>query len=186
MARKRRRVDVSLGGGGGTMKIEGRAWKLGDHVDTDLIIPARFLNISDMKEVSKYCFADLWADFSQRVRPGDMVIAGDNFGCGSSREQAPWALKLAGVGAIVAKSFARIFYRNAFNIGLPILESPTAPEGIEADQIVSVDFSTGEIMNRSKETRFQAKPVPPFMRSIIDAGGLIAWVKKTSPQRQRA
>ena len=168
------------------MKLEGKAWKLGDHADTDLIIPARFLNISDMKEVSKYCFSDFWPGFAERVRPGDIVVAGENFGCGSSREQAPWALKLAGVGAIVAKSFARIFYRNAFNIGLPILESPDAPEGIEMDHRVSVDVSTGEIVNRSTETLFQARPVPPFMRSIIDAGGLVEWVKKTPPRRQRA
>jgi len=165
------------------MNIQGRAWKVGDHVDTDLIIPARFLNISDKNEIAKHCFADLKPDFVDRVRPRDILVAGINFGCGSSREHAPWALKQAGIGAVIAKSFARIFYRNAFNIGLPILESEEAPDQIEEGEEMSLDFSTGEIENKNSKKRFQARPVPPFMRSIIDAGGLVEYVKKARGQR---
>ncbi|RLB17215.1 MAG: 3-isopropylmalate dehydratase small subunit [Deltaproteobacteria bacterium] len=161
------------------MKIEGRAWKVGDHVDTDLIIPARFLNISDKIEFAKYCFADLKPDFVEGVKPGDILVAGVNFGCGSSREHAPWALKQAGIGAVIAKSFARIFYRNAFNIGLPILESKEAPDQIEEGDVLAVNFSTGEMVNENNRKRFQARPVPAFMRSIIDAGGLVEHVRKT-------
>jgi len=164
------------------MKIEGRAWKVGDHVDTDLIIPARFLNISDKDEIARYCFADLRPDFVERVRPGDILVAGVNFGCGSSREHAPWALKKAGIGAVIARSFARIFYRNAFNIGLPILESEDAPGQIEEGNRVSVDVSTGEIVDRNTRKQFKARPVPPFMRSIIEAGGLVEYVRKGQAQ----
>lgn len=168
------------------MKIEGRAWKVGDHVDTDLIIPARFLNISDKDEIARYCFADLRPDFVERVRPGDILVAGVNFGCGSSREHAPWAMKQAGIGAVIAKSFARIFYRNAFNIGLPIVESEEAPGEIEEGDELVLDFSTGEIVNENSKKRFQARPVPAFMRSIIDAGGLVEYVKRAQGQWRQA
>jgi 3-isopropylmalate/(R)-2-methylmalate dehydratase small subunit len=161
------------------MKVQGKAWKVGDNVDTDLIIPARFLNISDKDEMGRNCFADLRPGFVGEVKPGDILVAGSNFGCGSSREHAPWALKRAGIGAVIAKSFARLFYRNAFNIGLPIVESDQAPEQIEEGEKVSLDFSTGEIVNKTSGKRFLAKPVPPFMRAIIEAGGLVEYVKKT-------
>jgi len=168
------------------MKIQGRAWKVGDHVDTDLIIPARFLNISDKNELAKYCFADLKPDFVKKVNPGDILVAGVNFGCGSSREHAPWAMKQAGIGAVIAKSFARIFYRNAFNIGLPILESEEAPDQIEEGDALALDISTGEIVNENSAKRFQARPIPAFMRSILDAGGLVEYVRKTQGQGRRA
>ncbi|MBC8419149.1 MAG: 3-isopropylmalate dehydratase small subunit [Desulfobacterales bacterium] len=160
------------------MKIEGRVWMFGDHVDTDLIIPARYLNVSDEHELAKYCFADVRPDFVKEVRAGDIVVAGVNFGCGSSREHAPWAMKAAGVGAVIAKSFARIFYRNAFNIGLPILESEEAAEAFSEGERISADLDTGEIKTTDKEARVFAKPVPDFMREIIRAGGLVAYIKR--------
>jgi 3-isopropylmalate/(R)-2-methylmalate dehydratase small subunit len=160
------------------MKIEGRVWKFGDHVDTDLIIPARYLNVSDEHELAKYCFADVRPDFVKEVRAGDIIVAGVNFGCGSSREHAPWAMKAAGVGAVIAKSFARIFYRNAFNIGLPILESEEAAEAFSEGERISADLDTGEIKTTDKEARVFAKPVPDFMREIIRAGGLVAYIKR--------
>ena len=150
----------------------------GDHVDTDLIIPARYLNVSDEHELAKYCFADVRPDFVKEVRAGDFVVAGVNFGCGSSREHAPWAMKAAGVGAVIAKSFARIFYRNAFNIGLPILESEEAAEAFSEGERISADLDTGEIKTTDKEARVFAKPVPDFMREIIRAGGLVAYIKR--------
>lgn len=150
----------------------------GDHVDTDLIIPARYLNVSDEHELAKYCFADVRPDFVKEVRAGDIIVAGVNFGCGSSREHAPWAMKAAGVGAVIAKSFARIFYRNAFNIGLPILESEEAAEAFSEGERISADLDTGEIKTTDKEARVFAKPVPDFMREIIRAGGLVAYIKR--------
>jgi 3-isopropylmalate/(R)-2-methylmalate dehydratase small subunit len=160
------------------MKVQGKAWKVGDNVDTDVIIPARFLNVSDKDEMGRNCFADLRPDFVRKVHPGDILVAGENFGCGSSREHAPWALKRAGIGAVVAKSFARLFYRNAFNIGLPIVESHEASEQIEEGDRVSLDFSIGEIVNHSSGKRFTARAVPAFMRAVIEAGGLVEYVKK--------
>jgi len=160
------------------MKIEGRAWIFGDHVDTDLIIPARYLNVSDDHKLAKHCFADLRPDFAKEVRAGDIAVAGVNFGCGSSREHAPWAMKAAGVGAVIAKSFARIFYRNAFNIGLPILESDEAPEQIREGDRVSIDLSTGTIVELSEGKRFSARPIPDFMDDILKAGGLVEYLKK--------
>ncbi|MFZ0449744.1 MAG: 3-isopropylmalate dehydratase small subunit [Desulfatiglandaceae bacterium] len=168
------------------MIVEGRAWKFGDHVDTDLIIPARYLNVSDKKTLAGHCFEDLRPDFALGVRQGDILVAGVNFGCGSSREHAPWAIKAAGVGAVVAKSFARIFYRSAFNIGLPILESEEASQQIVEGDALQLDFETGEIMERHGEKRFLARPVPQFMRSIIEAGGLVAYVKKAQGQGLKA
>ena len=161
------------------MKVEGRAWKFGDNVDTDLIIPARYLNVWDKALLAEKCFVDLRPGFKEEVKAGDVVIGGSNFGCGSSREHAPLAIKTLGVGAVIAKSFARIFYRNAFNIGLPILESEEAAAAIEEGDTVTVDFTTGEIVNRVKETRYFAKPIPDFMREIIQAEGLVAYIKKT-------
>jgi 3-isopropylmalate/(R)-2-methylmalate dehydratase small subunit len=160
------------------MKVEGRAWKFGDNVDTDLIIPARYLNVWDKALLAEKCFVDLRPGFKEAVKAGDIVVAGSNFGCGSSREHAPLAIKTLGVGAVIAKSFARIFYRNAFNIGLPILESEEAGDAIEEGDTVAVNFKTGEIVNRVKETRYFAKPIPDFMREIIKAGGLVAYIKK--------
>jgi len=160
------------------MKIEGMVWKFGDHVDTDMIIPARYLNLSDEHELSKYCFIDVRPDFVKEVRVGDIAVAGVNFGCGSSREHAPWAMKAAGVGAVIAKSFARIFSRDAFNIGLPILESEDAAEAFSEGARTSVDLETGEIKTTDKETRVFAKPVPDFMREIIRAGGLVPYIKR--------
>jgi 3-isopropylmalate dehydratase small subunit len=159
------------------MKFEGRVWKFGDHVDTDLIIPARFLNVSDEEELAKNCFVDLRPDFVGKVQVGDVIVAGKNFGCGSSREHAPWALKGAGIRVIIAKSFARIFYRNAFNIGLPLLESDQASDDLEEGDQVSVDLLTGKISNESKDQHFSAKPIPDFMMEIIQAGGLVNHLK---------
>ena len=159
------------------MKIEGKVWMFGDHVDTDLIIPARYLNICDEQKLAKHCFVDHRPDFKNEVRPGDIAVAGINFGCGSSREHAPWAMKAAGIGVVIAKSFARIFYRNAFNIGLPILESDEVPEQIGEGSRISVDFSTGVIVELSNEKRFSTRPIPDFMRAILKSGGLVQHLK---------
>ena len=159
------------------MKIKGRVWKFGDNIDTDAIIPARFLNVSDKEELAKKCFADLCPDFASKVRSGDVIVAGKNFGCGSSREHAPLAIKAAGIGLVVAKSFARIFYRNAFNIGLPILESEEALESCSEGETIATDLETGEIRSEGKGFRLFAKPIPEFMREIIQAGGLVPYIK---------
>ena len=158
------------------MEIEGKAWKFGDNIDTDVIIPARFLNVSDRDILAKNCFADLRPDFGGNAS-GDIIVGGSNFGCGSSREHAPLAIKSAGVGVVIAKSFARIFYRNAFNIGLPILESKEAVEAVEDGDELSVDLVTGEITSKTKGGKYSASPIPDFMRKIIDAGGLVEYVK---------
>jgi 3-isopropylmalate/(R)-2-methylmalate dehydratase small subunit len=160
------------------MKIQGKVWKFGDNIDTDVIIPARFLNVSDKDILAKNGFADLRPEFGHSVAKGDVIIGGSNFGCGSSREHAPLAIKAAGIGVIIAKSFARIFYRNAFNIGLPILESREAVDPILDGDTVSVDLITGEITNLNKGVKYSASPIPDFMRAIIDAGGLVEYVKK--------
>ena len=159
------------------MKVEGVVWKFGDNVDTDLIIPARFLNVSDKKVLAGNCFVDLRPGFSKKVSSGDIIVGGNNFGCGSSREHAPLALKESGIGAVIAKSFARIFYRNSFNIGLPLLESEEAVDSIGEGDRISVDFTTGEIVNNHGENRFFSKPIPDFMREIIRAGGLVEYIK---------
>ena len=160
------------------MKIEGNVWKFKDNVDTDLIIPARFLNVSDEETLAKNCFADHRPDFADRSQTGDIIVAGKNFGCGSSREHAPIAIKGAGIRVIIAESFARIFYRNAFNIGLPLLESFEAARGLEEGDHVSVDLVTGKIKNEKKEQTFMAKPIPDFMMEIIQAGGLVNYTKQ--------
>jgi len=161
------------------MQTQGRVWKFGDHVDTDLIIPARFLNVSDPEELAKNCFIDLRPEFVREVRPGDIAVAGVNFGCGSSREHAPWAMKAAGIAAVIAKSCARIFYRNAFNIGLPVLESEEAADMLQDGSRIAVDIMKGHITDMDTETVFFAKPIPGFMMKIIQSGGLLSYIRET-------
>jgi len=160
------------------MKVKGKVWKFGDDVDTDAIIPARYLNTSDPRELAQHCMEDADATFIERVQPGDIIVAGKNFGCGSSREHAPLAIKAAGASCVIAAGFARIFYRNAFNIGLPILESPEAAQGSQAGDELEVDLDTGEINNRTQDKSFTAQPIPPFMQELIRDGGLMGHVAK--------
>ena len=160
------------------MKIQGKVHKNGDHVDTDVIIPARYLNTADHKELAAHCMEDIDKDFVKNVNEGDIIVAGVNFGCGSSREHAPIAIKAAGVSCVIAKNFARIFYRNSLNIGLPILECPEAGEDIENGDEVSVDFDSGVITNITKGKTYKAEPFPPFIQNIIKQGGLLASLKK--------
>ena len=159
-----------------------KVWRYGDHVDTDVIIPARYLNISDFNELAEHAMEDskenLTVNFAANVKPGDIVVAGKNFGCGSSREHAPMVLKVKGVKCIIADSFARIFYRNAINIGLPILECPEASEGIENGDEVSIDFDSGVITNLSKNQTYQAQAFPEFIKHIISANGLLNSLKE--------
>jgi 3-isopropylmalate/(R)-2-methylmalate dehydratase small subunit len=160
------------------MILKGRVWKFGRDIDTDAIIPARYLNTSDSKELAKHVMEDADEDFPNKVKVGDMIIADENFGCGSSREHAPIAIKEAGIQGVVAKSFARIFYRNCFNIGLPIFESVEASEKITEGDEIEVDADSGIIKNVTKGEEYTAKPIPPFMQELIAAGGLIEWTKK--------
>ena len=155
----------------------GKAYKYGANVDTDVIIPARYLNISDAEELAKHAMEDIDADFSKTVKPGDVIVAGANFGTGSSREHAPLVLKTVGVEAVIAPSFARIFYRNAFNIGFPILESKEAYEGIEAGDEITIDFGTGTITNETRGEVYKAVPFPEFMSNLIKCGGLVEYVR---------
>ena len=157
------------------MKVSGKTHKYGDNVDTDVIIPARYLNTPDAQELAKHCMEDIDAGFAARVRPGEIMVAGRNFGCGSSREHAPLAIKACGVACVIAATFARIFYRNALNIGLPILECPEAAAAIKAGDIVSVDFDTGVITDETTGQTFRGEPFPPFMQELIAAGGLAAY-----------
>ncbi len=159
-------------------QIQGKVWRFGNDVDTDLIIPARYLNTSDPKELAAHCMEDADPGFVSKVNTGDIIVAGKNFGCGSSREHAPIAIKAAGVTCVIAASFARIFYRNAINIGLPILESPEASEAIAEGDSVTIDLNTGEITDLTNGKVFQAAKFPPFMQELIAAGGLIEYVKK--------
>ncbi len=159
------------------MNIEGKVWKFGDNIDTDLIIPARFLNTSDEKELAKGCFADLRPDFSKNVNKGDIIVAGTNFGCGSSREHAPVAIKACGISVVIAKGFARIFFRNAFNIGLPLLECKELVDQIKDGDRLRVDLLKGEIIDLERGKTYYAKPIPEFMMQIIKAGGLVNYVK---------
>ncbi|WP_456397952.1 3-isopropylmalate dehydratase small subunit [Desulfurobacterium sp.] len=157
---------------------KGRAFKFGDDINTDEIIPARYLNTSDPAELAKHCMEDADPEFPSKVQKGDVIVGGKNFGCGSSREHAPIAIKAAGISAVIAKSFARIFYRNCINIGLPIFESPEAVEGIEEGDIVEINPATGVIKNITKGTEFKATPIPPEIRKIMDAGGLMEYAKQ--------
>lgn len=158
------------------MNAKGTVFKYGDNVDTDVIIPARYLNSSEPGELAAHCMEDIDKDFIKKVAKGDLIVAEKNFGCGSSREHAPIAIKAAGVSCVIAESFARIFYRNAINIGLPIIECPEASRGIEAGDTVEVDFDSGMIYNRTKGTEFQGQAFPEFMQKIIAAGGLIPYI----------
>lgn len=160
------------------MNYKGTVHRYGRDVDTDVIIPARYLNTSDPAELAKHCLEDLDATFVEKVNPGDIIVAEENFGCGSSREHAPIAIKAAGVDAVIAKSFARIFYRNAINIGLPILECEQAAEEITAGDEVRVDFDTGEISDITTGKTYKAQPFPPFIQNIIRCGGLLKSLKE--------
>lgn len=160
------------------MNTRGKVFKYPDNVDTDVIIPARYLNTPDAKELALHCMEDIDKDFVKNVRTGDIMVAGWNFGCGSSREHAPLVIKTSGTGCVIAKSFARIFYRNAINIGLPILECPDAAEEISADDEVNVDFDTGEITDITTGKTYKAQPFPPFIQNIIRCGGLLASLKE--------
>ena len=155
------------------MKFEGTVLKYGDNVDTDVIIPARHLNTADHKELASHCMEDIDKEFVNKVKQGDIMVGGENFGCGSSREHAPIAIKASGIDCVIAKTFARIFYRNAINIGLPILECPEASEKIEAGDEVSINFDTGVITNETKGETYQALPFPDFIKDIMAKGGLM-------------
>lgn len=159
------------------MKVKGRVFKYGNDVDTDVIIPARYLNTTSESELASHCMEDIDPRFVKSVKAGDIIVAGDNFGCGSSREHAPIAIKASGVSLVIANSFARIFYRNSINIGLPILECPEAVDGISAGDEVEVDLSEGKITNLSTGASFKAQPFPPFIQEIIEAGGLLNSLK---------
>jgi 3-isopropylmalate/(R)-2-methylmalate dehydratase small subunit len=160
------------------MTLKGRVWKYGDNIDTDVIIPARYLNVSTAEELAAHCMEDLDPAFAGAVEPGDVIVAGENFGSGSSREHAPLAIKGAGVSCVVAGSFARIFYRNAINVGLPILESPTAAKEAENGHRLEVELERGQIRNLTTGAVYQAEPYPPFMMEIIDAGGLVPYTSR--------
>lgn len=158
--------------------LRGRVWKFGDDIDTDAIIPARYLNTSDPAELARHCMEDADPSFPNVVQPGDIIVGGKNFGCGSSREHAPIAIKAAGVSCVIAKSFARIFFRNSINIGLPILECEQAAEALEQGDEVEVDLDSGTIRNLSRGGEYKAAPFPEFMQELIAAGGLIAYTRK--------
>ena len=158
------------------MSVKGKVFKYGDNVDTDVIIPARYLNTSDAKELATHCMEDIDLDFVKNVKDGDIIVANKNFGCGSSREHAPLAIKTAGISCVIASTFARIFYRNSINIGLPILECDEAVKNIDAGNELEVDFSTGIIKNLTKNQEYKGEPFPEFMQNIIDKDGLIGYI----------
>lgn len=160
------------------MIVRGKVFKYGDNIDTDVIIPARYLNTADPKELAKYCMEDIDKSFVDEVREGDIIVAGKNFGCGSSREHAPIAIKASGISCVIATSYARIFYRNSFNIGLPIMECDEASERIDSNDDVSINFETGEINNLTKNETYHAQPFPEFIQKIIKAGGLVGYVRE--------
>ncbi len=160
--------------------MEGTARKFGDDVNTDEIIPARYLNMTDPRELAKHCMENTDPDFVKNIQPGDFIVAGENFGCGSSREHAPIAIKTVKISAVIAKSFARIFYRNAINIGLPIIESPQAADDIDDGDRIKVDLTAGAIENVTKGRKYEALPFPEEMQEIIKAGGLMEFIKKKS------
>lgn len=158
--------------------LKGQAWVYGDNVDTDVIIPARYLTTSDPKELAPHCMEDIDKDFASSVKKGDILVAGSNFGCGSSREHAPLAILGAGVSCVVASSFARIFYRNSINVGLPIFESAEAVAAMQNGDTLEIDLSTGAIKNITKGTHYQANAFPPFLQELVTSGGLVPYVKK--------
>ena len=160
------------------MELRGKVWKYGDDVDTDAIIPARYLNTSDPAELAKHCMEDIDTSFASKIAKGDFIVAEKNFGCGSSREHAPIAIRAAGVSAVIARSFARIFYRNSFNMGLPILEAPEAVDGIDAGDILAVDMDRGLLRNETKGKEYRFTPIPPFMQELVAAGGLMSYMTK--------
>lgn len=160
------------------MKAQGSVFRFGDNIDTDVIIPARYLNSSDPAELAQHCMEDIDTEFVKKVKQGDMIVADKNFGCGSSREHAPIAIKAAGVSCVIAKTFARIFYRNAINIGLPIMECPEAADAISAGDTVTVDFDSGIITDETTGQSFKGQPFPPFMQELISAGGLVNYINK--------
>jgi 3-isopropylmalate/(R)-2-methylmalate dehydratase small subunit len=166
------------------LKLRGKVHKYGSDVNTDVIIPARYLNVYDPAELAQHCMEDLDPEFLQKVKPGDIIVAGSNFGCGSSREHAPLAIKAAGISCVIAESFARIFYRNALNTGLPILECDEAADKTQAGDILEVELSTGEIRNITRGLTFKAKPYPDFMLELIKAGGLIEYTKRKIADRK--
>ncbi len=165
------------------MQFKGTVFRYGRDIDTDVIIPARYLNTSDPAELAKHCLEDLDPTFVSRVKPGDIVVADENFGCGSSREHAPVAIKAAGVSCVIAKSFARIFYRNSINMGLPIFECPEAVDAISDGDVVLVDADTGAITDETTGSVFQAQPFPPFIQEIINDGGLVARTKRVMAEK---
>lgn len=160
------------------MKLRGKVHKYGANVDTDAIIPARYLNLSEPAELAKHCMEDIDAGFLKKAQHGDIIVAGNNFGCGSSREHAPVAIKAAGISCVIAKSFARIFFRNAVNIGLPLMESPEAVDNTDNGDLLEIDLASGQIMNITRNKTFMAKPYPEFMMGIINAGGLVEFTKR--------
>lgn len=164
------------------MHVEGKAWKFGSDIDTDGIIPARYLVSSDAAELAKHCMEDVDREFVHKIDPGDIIVADKNFGCGSSREHAPIAIKTAGISCVIAKSFARIFYRNAFNMGLPIIECPEAVDRIEQGDKLRIELSEGTISNLTKGESYQAIPIPPFMQELLTCGGLMNYVSERRKQ----
>lgn len=160
------------------MKASGRVFKYGDNVDTDVIIPARYLNTSDAKELAAHCMEDIDKEFVKMVKAGDIIVANNNFGCGSSREHAPIAIKASGISCVIAATFARIFYRNSINIGLAILECPEVYSKADSEDVLEVDFDLGLIKNLTKNQEYVAKPFPPFIKNIIESGGLMNSIKK--------
>ena len=160
------------------MEAKGKVYKYGDNVDTDVIIPARYLNTSDSKELAAHCMEDIDKTFVSKVQQGDIIVAGKNFGCGSSREHAPIAIKASGVSCVIAETFARIFYRNAINIGLPIVESKEASMDAENGDTIKVDFDNGVVINETKKKEYKVAPYPEFMQKLISANGLIEYIKK--------
>ena len=160
------------------MKFRGKVWKFGANIDTDAIIPARYLNTSDPAELSKHCMEDADPEFMRKMKPGDIIIAERNFGCGSSREHAPLAIKAAGISCVIAKSFARIFYRNSFNMGLPIFESSDLADNTAEGDEIEVDAASGEIVNLTRTMKFKANPIPSFMQELIASGGLMNYAQK--------
>jgi 3-isopropylmalate/(R)-2-methylmalate dehydratase small subunit len=168
------------------MNLQGRAWKFGANVDTDVIIPVRYLTSIDPVELGRHCLEGIDPEFAQKVQPGDIIVAAENFGCGSSREHAPVAIKGAGVGCVIAATFARIFFRNALNIGLPIVECAEAAQRIEQGDVIEVDVMSGRIINHTKGESYQAVPFPPFVQELIAVGGLVPYVARRLRERAEA